>query len=614
MNKRAKIKVKSKVQPVAKTEKIKPLADRSITPWIITVLAITAISFFPMLNNGFTNWDDEFYVTQNPLIIGPDLQAIFTQSSASNYHPLTMLTLAFNYTISGLDPFSYHLINWLLHLLNTALVFLFVYKISGKQKYVATLSAIIFGVHPMHVESVAWISERKDVLYGLFFLLALLQYWRFLETGKRLNFIFCFAFFILSLLSKPAAIILPFVLLLLDYWKTRPINFKVVSEKIPFFFLSIVFGIITIKVQSAEAIVGFEIYPLWIRFFFACYTLMIYTARFFIPYPLSAFHPYPSVDALGLPVLLSPVFMIALLIVLWYKRKDRLIVFSLLFFIVNLLLVVQFVSIGLTIVSERYTYIPYIGLSFLAGMWLNKYLSSSASSFIKAIPFIVGIIFGFISFQRTKVWKDGDTLWSDVIKHYPDAATPRSNHANYLKKMAGMPEYRSRANELLLRALEDCNVAIKLKPTHAKAYENRQNIYLLLKRDSLAMSDADSLIKYEPQNSHAFYTKGVVYMRFNNPDSALFWFNKSIAINPNADWVLNNRGSLLFNNFQRYNEALADFTKAIGLNPQGEYFYHRSLCYFKIGDVAKAKSDALTAIEKGALLPQQYKEMLQLGK
>src|SRR5678809_396341 len=99
---------------------------------------------------------------------------------------------------------------------------------------------------------------------------------------------------------------------------------------------------------------------------------------------------------------------------------------SKLFFIVYLLLVVQFVSIGLTIVSERYTYIPYIGLSFLLGMWLNKYLESTSATFIKAIPFIIGIIFGFISFQRTKVWKDGDTLWSDVVKHYPDAATPRS--------------------------------------------------------------------------------------------------------------------------------------------------------------------------------------------
>src|SRR6185436_5019321 len=284
---------------------------------------------------------------------GPDWNAIFTEASASNYHPLTMLSLAFNYAISGTVPFSYHFVNWLLHILNTALVFLFIYKISGKKVYVAAFASLIFGVHPMHVESVAWVSERKDMLYTFFFLLALLQYWRFLEAGKRSNVILCFVFFILSLLSKPAAVILPIVLLLLDYWKGRSFNWKMLVEKIPFFILSIIFGFITIKVQSSDAIVSFDIYPLWSRFFFASYTIMIYAARFFVPYPLSAFHPYPSVNELGLPVLLSPIFIIGLLILLWLKRKDKLVVFSLLFFIVNLLLVMQFISIGLTIVSER---------------------------------------------------------------------------------------------------------------------------------------------------------------------------------------------------------------------------------------------------------------------
>ena len=268
MSKKAKIKPKSRTNPpIAKAEKTKSLANRSLLPWLLPVLALTAICFLPMLSNGFTNWDDELYVKENPLLKGPDWQGIFSQASASNYHPLTILSLAFNYAISGTDPFSYHLVNWLLHILNTGLVFIFIYKISGKKPYVAAFAAVIFGVHPMHVESVAWVSERKDVLYALFFLLALLQYWRFLETGKRVKAIFCFVFFVLSLLSKPAAIILPFVLLLLDYWYGRSVNWKVVAEKIPFFALSLVFGFITVKVQSADAIVGLEVYPLWTRFF-----------------------------------------------------------------------------------------------------------------------------------------------------------------------------------------------------------------------------------------------------------------------------------------------------------------------------------------------------------
>src|SRR6188508_1794336 len=322
MSKKNKIKARSKTnRPAIKTENLKPVRDRSFLLWLFGVLAMTGLCLIPMLSNGFTNWDDDVYVTSNLIIKAPDWEAIFTRPSAYNYHPLTMLTLAFNYAVSAMDPFSYHLVNWLLHILNTALVFLFIYKISGRKIFVAAFASLIFGIHPMHMESVAWISERKDVLYACFFLLALLQYWNFLETGKRSKFLYCFIFFILSLLSKPAAIILPFVLLLLDYWHSRSFNWKVLAEKIPFFIFSLLLGFITVKVQAAEAIVGLDIYPLWARFFFACYTIMIYAARFFVPYPLSAFHPYPSVDALGLSIWLSPIFIIALLSVLWLKRK-----------------------------------------------------------------------------------------------------------------------------------------------------------------------------------------------------------------------------------------------------------------------------------------------------
>ena len=436
-------------------------------------------------------------------------------------------------------------------------------------------------------------------------------YWKFLESGKRPSYILCLVFFILSLLSKPAAIILPFVLLLLDYWKGRPLKWKLLIDKVPFFILSFIFGYITIKVQSADAIAGLDIWPLWTRFFFACYTIMIYAVRFIVPYPLSAFHPYPSIDSLGLPIYLSPIFIVVVVALLWLKRKDKLFVFSILFFVVNLLLVVQIVSIGLTIVSERYTYVPYIGLAFLTGMLLNNSLNTTRASFIKAIPFTIGIIFGIVSFQRTKIWKNGDTLWSDVIKHYPGAATPRADHGSYLKSLALEPGNISRKNELLQLALNEFNEAIKLKPTHINAIENRQNIYLLLNKDSLAIADADMLLRLQPQNSHAYFTKGVTYMRLNKTDSALASFDKSLSIDPQAHNVLNYRGSLLFNNFQRYNEAITDFTKAIDISPQGEYFYHRSLCYYKLGDITKARADALMATQKGFVLPDSYKSALQ---
>src|SRR4030095_561309 len=176
------------------------------------------------------------------------------------------------------------------------------------------------------------------------------------------------------------------------------------------------------------------------------------------------------------------------------KRKNKLIVFSFFFFMINLALVLQIISIGGTLVAERYTYVPYIGMTFLIGMILDKYSTATNRSLLWGIPAIGLLVFGFITFQRTKVWKDSDTLWTDVIEHYPNASVPRTNRANYLIHISPNAGSKGRERELLERALEDCTIALKSKSNHAKGYENRQNIYLRINKDSLALSDANSLI------------------------------------------------------------------------------------------------------------------------
>ena len=214
---------KKKVK-VVKTIRTQPPAEKkpqrnkgkqvSLWPWLLPILLVTGICFIPMLGNQLTNWDDEYYVVQNNFLHGPDWASIFDISKpvVSNYHPITVASLALNYQMTQLDPSSYLITNLLLHLANTGLVFYFIFLISGRRMWVAAFCAIVFGVHPMHVESVAWISERKDVLYTFFFLLSLIQYWYFLTSNKNKHIIFSLLFFALSILSKPAAIILPPVL------------------------------------------------------------------------------------------------------------------------------------------------------------------------------------------------------------------------------------------------------------------------------------------------------------------------------------------------------------------------------------------------------------------
>lgn len=594
----------------APKKKSKQKRDYSLLPWFCLVAVLTAVCLWPMLKNEFTNWDDEYYVINNQLLRGPDWKGIFSQPVLGNYHPLTVLSYAFNFAISGLDPFSYLLVNYLFHILNTLLVFYFIWNISGKNKLIAAFVALVFGIHPMHVESVAWVAERKDVLYTFFFLLSLIQYWIFLTKAKNKNMVFCFLFFVLSLLSKPAAIVLPFILFLLDYWYGQSLKKNIVF-KIPFFGLSLAFGIITVSIQSSSAMAGLSIFSITDRLFFACYVLMTYFVRFFVPYPLSAFHPFPITKFAGWPIYLSPIFVVALLVALWFLRKNKIVVFGIFFYVINLLLVLQIISIGLTIVSERYTYVPYIGLAFMVAMLVSriKFIPQKVSMAVGAVAIVA---FGIITFQRTKVWKNSGTLWTDALKYAPMAPYARTNRANYLSKLALRPDQKPFADSIYKIAFEDCAVALSVRSNHAPAFEYRGLMYLDRQQFKEALADANELIRLKPNYRIGYDMRATCYYKMNEPAKALADYTKCVEIKPDDHRSINNRGSLYMNSFQKYNEALNEFNKAIDLNPQPSYILNRSICYYKMGNMQKAKEEALIASQRGAVIPDNYKSLLQL--
>jgi hypothetical protein len=594
----------------APKKKLKEKRDYSLLPWFFLVAVLTAVCLWPMLKNDFTNWDDEFYVINNPLLRGPQWKRIFTEQVLGNYHPLTILSYAFNFAISGLDPFSYLLVNYLFHIVNTLLVFYFIWNISGKNKVIAAFVALVFGIHPMHVESVAWVAERKDVLYTFFFLLSLIQYWIFLTKTKKKNLVFCFLFFVLSLLSKPAAIVLPLLLFLLDYWYGQNLKKNIVF-KIPFFALSIIFGIITVGIQSSSAMAGLSIFSITDRLFFACYVLMTYFVRFFVPYPLSAFHPFPITKFAGWPIYLSPIFVVALLVALWFLRKNKVVVFGIFFYVINLLLVLQIISIGLTIVSERYTYVPYIGLAFMFAMLVSriKFVPPKVSL---AVGVVAIIAFGVITFQRTKVWKNSGTLWTDALKSAPTAPYARTNRANYLSKLALRPDQKPFADSIYKVAFEDCAIALSVRPNHAPAFEYRGLMYLDRQQFKEGLADANELIRLKPNYRIGYDMRATCYYKMNEPAKALADYDKCIEIKPDDHRSINNRGSLYMNSFQKYNEALNEFNKAINISPQASYILNRSICYYKMGNMQKAKEEALTASQRGAVIPDNYKTLLQL--
>ena len=276
------------------------------------ILLLTFIIYLPSLNNDFIiNWDDAGYIHENePIkkINSENIKIIFTQFYKGNYHPLTTLFYAVEYSLVGESPFLYHLNNLVFHLLNVLLLYIFIKKISGKT-IVAAFCALFFGIHPMHVESVAWISERKDVLYTFFFFFSLIMYLKYLDNDSRKKWHYWLSIFlfILSLLSKSAAVSLPLVLLLIDYYYKRKLNIKtIIIEKIPYFILSIIFGLVAIASQNETGAIQnlTPLYSIFDRFFIVSYATLIYLIKFFLPVKLSAMYAYPQLINGHLPAVL----------------------------------------------------------------------------------------------------------------------------------------------------------------------------------------------------------------------------------------------------------------------------------------------------------------------
>ncbi|MCS7037734.1 MAG: tetratricopeptide repeat protein [Saprospiraceae bacterium] len=598
----------------AAPKKVVVAGDRFPWGWVLALMAFTGVLFWPMLSNQFTNWDDQFYVVENALLRGPDWKGIFSQPVVSNYHPLTILTLALNYQLSELKPFSYYFINWLLHIVNAGLVFYFVWLLAERRRWVALFVAAVFALHPMHVESVAWISERKDVLYTFFYLLGLIAYWRYLTSGKRTLYLWALGVFVLSLLSKPAAVAFPLTLLALDYWRGRSFReVKLWVEKAPFFALAFAMGVVTVLIQSQKAMASIEMYSLTHRLFFGCHTLLAYVWRFFWPWPLSPFHPYPPVNRLGWLVQASPVLLLAVAGAVWYFRRNRALVFGALFYLANIILVAQFVSIGNTLLAERYTYVPYIGIAFALAMSVALYAPASVRQPLSWGLLLAAVAgFSVLTYRYLDTWKNTESLWDTAIRYAPTAPVPRSNRANHYYQEALKPENASRYEALMRKAGEDSDAALKGDPKHYASLDIRTLTHVRLGELEQALPYAQRMVQIAPQNPKGHVLLGTVYQRMKRYDKAIEAFNQALALSPNDADALNGRGASLFNGQQKYREALADFDKAIAVQPNnGMALLNRSRCYYMLGDKARARENAEKARAAGTPVPEDYWQLIQ---
>ena len=357
---------------------------------VLIVLLITLISYYPAIDNQFVNWDDDWYVIENTQIRSlsfDNISDIFSGFYHGQYSPVTTLLLAVNYGISELSPLSYHLTGVILHLINVFLVFWFISllvaqmnigKRAGAKLIIPLITALLFGINTLQVESVAWVSAQKVSLYSLFFLASLVAYLRYTTEKRMMPFIAALFFFALSFGSKEQAMVLPVVLVGIDFFINRKLlNKKVIIEKIPFFALAIIFGIVSLLSQAKYgAISENQWFPFIERIPFAGYSFLAYFAKLLFPYELSGFYPYPVNVGQSAPAIYWLYALISLIVVgavIYSLKKGKTIFFAILFYSINIFLTLQIVSTGReVIIADRYAYIPAIGLFFLIGAGIEK--------------------------------------------------------------------------------------------------------------------------------------------------------------------------------------------------------------------------------------------------
>lgn len=389
----------------------------------------------PALLNGFTYWDDHLYVSENPDIRSlSNIPGFFSAYLMGNYHPFVPLTHTLEYLLFGLKPWVYILNNILLHLINVVLVYLLVRKFTDGI-FISFFTALAFGIHPLHVESVVWISERKDVLYTAFFLAGLLCWEVAAEKNKFIYKGYAFLFFLASCFSKGQAVVFPLILILADY--RRAGNFRKINllDKIPFFLLSLVFGLVAIYAQGSEGAVKTQnTFKFPDNFLAASWGYVFYLRKMIAPWPLSAFYPYPDITK-PYPAYfwIAPPAVILVLFLVWkYRKQAPEWVWGMAFYSVSIFLVLQLLPVGRAITADRYFYIPSIGLFMALGITLDRYLKGSNGSKILTALVIVCLGWSGISIYRSTRWKDTETLFRDVLKSYPGESVALNNIATML--------------------------------------------------------------------------------------------------------------------------------------------------------------------------------------
>jgi tetratricopeptide (TPR) repeat protein len=594
----------------------RPRAARLFLPAALIVGAVL-LAYAPVLRAGFI-WDDDKFLTENPLIHAPDgLYRFWFTTAPPDYFPLTSSMLWFEWRLWGPNATGYHLVNVLLHAASAVLLWrvLLRLKVPG-----AWLAGLLFALHPVAVESVAWITERKNTLPMVFYLGSILAYLRFEDAAtdagphpalRARRYLLSLVLFLLALLAKTSVVMLPVVLLLLAWWRRGKVARRDLLRTVPFFALSLTLGLVTVWFQWHNAI-GQEMIRTEgaaSRIAGAGWIVWFYLYKVLLPAGLCASYPRWEVDGSSLPCFLPLALLAAATVLLGAGRKrwgsGPPVAGA--YFVVTLLPVLGFVQMTfmeLSLVADHLQYAAMPGILALAAGLLACVMERPGRrrTVAMAVAGALVVACAALTFRRTLVYHDEETLWRDTLAKNPKAWIARVNLGYVLARKAMAPgadrtSLLAEAEQCREEAIRELDRAIALKPDDAQAYLDRGNLQVDARRYAEAIRDYGQAIALKPDYTAAWCNRGNCYSSAGRPDEALRDLDRAIALKPDFAQAYVSRGSIHAAG-KRYAEAMRDYDRAIALKPDyPEAWFRRGSLFARTGRTEEALRDLDRAIE-----------------
>ena len=611
-----------------------------IERWLGIVMIATVLAVYCQIaGHDFIDFDDGIYILNNTHVrTGLTIENIrwaLTSMSASNWHPLTWVSHMLDCRLYGLHPAGHHLTGLFLHVANTLLLFLVLRTATGN-RWKSALVAILFGIHPLHIESVAWVSERKDVLSGFFWMLVILSYLQYARKGKTHRYLLALALFALGLMAKPMLVTLPFVLLLFDFWPlgrfpsgaSRSL-LHMLYEKIPFFILSIASSVVTYVAQSrGKAVLSLETLSFVDRAMNGSMSYVKYLSKLVWPQNLSIFYPHPGDSMPLLPALFAGVLLVAITIfVIRFSLQRPFLLFGWFWYLGTLIPVIGILQVGIQAMADRYTYLPSIGI-FILLVWsipedLFRVYRNRLLLTIAAIAVVLCL--SVTSWFQLRHWKDTETIFRhalNVTRHNYVAhcnlgtamlKQDRLEEAaiEYRKALDIWPEYPDAHNNLGLvftkeghieKAMAHYQRAIQADPHHILAQLNLADSLRRSGRLDEAISIYGMVLAAHPDNGMAHNTMGVALSESGKTADAASHFKRAIALCQDCPEPLNNLGRVLTLT-GRFDLAIGYLHKAISIRPgYAEAYNNLGLLYLNMG----ARDEAAHAFESALMVRPDY--------